>query len=202
MTTSATASTGLRVADREARDALHRAEQVALLRRRRRSRACSSISSVGTNTSDMTKSTITPTAAPMPNDRTATTSLVASDSRPSAVVPLAPSSGTNRCWTLDLNACSLLAGRAQLVVEVLHDVHVVGDRQDDDERRQHAGEHVVGEPHQHEEAHRPDDADEHGDDEQPRDAPRAEHHDRCAPIVSSRIGGVSVAACSSSVTRL
>ena len=87
----------------------------------------------------MTKSTITPTAAPMPKVRTATTSLVASDSMPSAVVPLAPSSGANRCVIDDLNACSLLPGLAQLVVEVLHDVHVVGDRQDDDQRRQHAG---------------------------------------------------------------
>ena len=68
----------------------------------------SSISSVGTKTSDSTKSTITPTAEPTPNDRTATTSLVASEARPSAVGPLAPSSGANRCWTLDTNACSLL----------------------------------------------------------------------------------------------
>jgi hypothetical protein len=68
----------------------------------------SSMSSVGTKTRDITKSTITPTAAPIPNARTATTSLVASDARPSAVVALAPSSGTKRWVMLDLNACSLL----------------------------------------------------------------------------------------------
>ncbi len=67
-----------------------------------------SISSVGTSTSDMTKSTITPTAAPMPNERTATTLLVASEARPSAVVALAPSSGAKRWRTDDLNACSWL----------------------------------------------------------------------------------------------
>ena len=66
-----------------------------------------SVSSVGTKTSEIAKSTMTPMAAPMPNVRTATTSLVASDSMPSAVVPLAPSSGANRWLTDDLNACSL-----------------------------------------------------------------------------------------------
>ena len=45
----------------------------------------------------MAKSTMTPIAEPMPNARTATTLLVASDSMPSAVVPLAPSSGASRC---------------------------------------------------------------------------------------------------------
>ena len=69
---------------------------------------------------------------------------------------------TNRCSDARLERVLLAARRAQLVVEVLHDVHVVGDRQDHHQRRQHAGEHVVAEPHQHEQAHRPDDADEHG----------------------------------------
>ena len=54
----------------------------------------------------MTKSTMMPTADPMPNERTATTSLVASDSMPSAVVALAPRSGAVRCATVLVNACS------------------------------------------------------------------------------------------------
>ena len=59
---------------------------------------------VGTYTSDSTKSTITPIEAPMPNSRTAAMSDVASDSIPSAVVTLAPSSGANRCATLEVKA--------------------------------------------------------------------------------------------------
>ena len=62
------------------------AKQIALVRRFGRSPACTSVSSVGISTSEMTKSTMMPTADPMPNDRTATTLLVASDSMPSAVV--------------------------------------------------------------------------------------------------------------------
>ena len=64
------------------------------------------LSSVGISTREMTKSTMMPTAEPMPNDRTATTLLVASDSIPSAVVALAPSSGVARCATVLVNACS------------------------------------------------------------------------------------------------
>ena len=107
---------------------------------------------------------MTPIAAPMPKVRTATTSLVASDSIPSAVVPLAPSSGANRCVIDDLNACSLLPGRAQLVIEVLDDVHVVGDGEHDDQRRQHAGEDVELEAHGRVEAERPEHADADGDE--------------------------------------
>ena len=71
----------------------------------------------------------------------------------------------------------LVTRGAQLVVEVLHDVHVVGNSQDDHQRRQHAREDVVAEPHHHEQPHRPDDADEHGHDEDAGDAPRAEQHE-------------------------
>ena len=46
-----------------------------------------------------------------------------------------------------------------LLVLVLHDVHVVGDREDDDERHDHAGEHVVGEAEQRVEPERPEHAD-------------------------------------------
>ena len=60
---------------------------------RRAGGAGSQPSSVGTRTSETTKSGMTPTAAPTPNWRTATTSLVASASKPSAVVPLAPTAG-------------------------------------------------------------------------------------------------------------
>ena len=50
-------------------------------------------SSVGTRTIEIARSAITPTAAPMPNERTAWTWLVASESMPSAVVPPAARSG-------------------------------------------------------------------------------------------------------------
>ncbi len=63
-------------------------------------------SSVGISASEITKSTMMPIAEPMPNDRTATTLLVASDSMPSAVVALAPSSGAARWATVRLNASS------------------------------------------------------------------------------------------------
>ena len=46
-----------------------------------------------------------------------------------------------------------------LLVPVLHDVHVVGDRQHDDERHEHAGEDVVAEPHQRIQPERPQHAD-------------------------------------------
>ena len=62
------------------------------------------VSSVGTSTSEITKSTMIPTAEPIPKDRTATTLLVASDNIPSAVVALAPRSGVARCATVSLNA--------------------------------------------------------------------------------------------------
>ena len=55
----------------------------------------------------MTKSTMIPTAEPMPNERTATTWLVASDSMPSAVVTLAPNSGVARWETVSLKARSV-----------------------------------------------------------------------------------------------
>ena len=98
-----------------------------------------------------------PTAEPMPNERTATTSLVASDSMPSAVVALAPSSGASRCATVFERL--LPVGVPPLLVPVLHDVHVVGNREDDDERHDHAGEDVVGEAEQRIEAERPEHAD-------------------------------------------
>ncbi len=62
--------------------------------------------SVGITTSEITKSTMIPIAAPMPKARTATTLLVASDNMPSAVVALAPSSGAVMCATVFLNAVS------------------------------------------------------------------------------------------------
>ena len=68
-------------------------------------------SSVGTRTIEIAKSTITPTADPRPNARTATTWLVASDAMPSAVVPLAASSGANRCETVERNASLALVRR-------------------------------------------------------------------------------------------
>ena len=64
------------------------------------------MSSVGTSTIETTKSTMMPTADPMPKLLTATTLLVASDSMPSAVVALAPKSGAARCDTVALNAYS------------------------------------------------------------------------------------------------
>ena len=104
---------------------------------------------------------MTPIAEPRPNSRTATMLLVASDAMPSAVVPLAPSSGAARCVTVRLER---LLGRPvppRLAI-VLNDVHVVGDRQHDHERHDHAAQDVVVEPEQVVEAERPDDADEHG----------------------------------------
>ena len=71
-----------------------------------RSSGLSQPSIVGTSTSEIPKSIITPTAEPSPNSRTATTLLIASDAIPSAVVPLAPRSGAARCATVDLNAVS------------------------------------------------------------------------------------------------
>ena len=61
-------------------------------------------SSVGTSAIEMAKSTITPTADPRPNSRTATTLLVARDAIPRAVVPLAASNGANKCETVETNA--------------------------------------------------------------------------------------------------
>ncbi len=66
---------------------------------------------VGTRMIEMAKSTITPMAAPMPNSRTATTWLVASDNMPNAVVALAPNNGAMRCLTVPTNACSRLRVR-------------------------------------------------------------------------------------------
>ena len=63
----------------------------------------------------MAKSTITPTAEPRPNSRTATIWLVASDAMPSAVVPLAASSGATRCATVFVNACSAVPCRRYLL---------------------------------------------------------------------------------------
>ena len=59
-----------------------------------------------------------------------------------------------------------------LLVPVLHDVHVVGNRQHDDERHEHAREDVEAETHQRVEAKRPEQADEHGEHRQQRLAPR------------------------------
>ena len=70
------------------------------------------LSSVGTNTSEIMKSTMIPIADPMPNDWTATTLLVASDTMPSAVVALAPNSGAARCATVALKACFRATCRA------------------------------------------------------------------------------------------
>ena len=61
-----------------------------------------------------------------------------------------------------------------LLVPVLHDVHVVGDGEHDDERDEHAGEDVVAEPHQRVEAERPEQADEDREHRQQGLAPRAE----------------------------
>ncbi len=61
---------------------------------------------VGTSTIEMAKSTITPIAAPMPNSRTATTWLVASDNMPRAVVRLAPKMGAIRWLTVAMNESS------------------------------------------------------------------------------------------------
>ena len=63
---------------------------------------------------------------------------------------------------------------APLLVPVLHDVHVVGNREHDDEREEHAGEHVVAVAHQRVEPERPENAGadrDHGDE---RLAPRSE----------------------------
>ena len=104
----------------------------------------------------------------MPNDRTATTLLVASDSRPSAVVPLAPSSGVNRCCTLDLNACSLLpvARSSWLKCCTMCTSSAMA-------RIITSGGSMLAStlylnPISHEQAHRPDHADEHRDDQQRR----------------------------------
>ena len=82
------------------------------------------------------KSTMIPTADPRPNYRTATTLLVASEAMPKAVVPLAPRAarpdGHRRHERL------LRRSVAPGFVPVLHDVHVVGDREDDDQRDEHA----------------------------------------------------------------
>ncbi len=65
---------------------------------------------------------------------------------------------------------------APLLVPVLHDVHVVGDGEHDDERDEHAGENVVAEPHQRVQAERPQQADEDREHRQQGLAPRAERH--------------------------
>ncbi len=59
-----------------------------------------------------------------------------------------------------------------LLVPVLHDVHVVGNRQHDDERHEHARQDVEAETHQRVEAKSPEQADEHGKHRQQRLAPR------------------------------
>ena len=63
---------------------------------------------------------------------------------------------------------------AALLVPVLHDVHVVGDREHDDQRDEHAGEHVVAVAEQRVEPERPQHADADRDDRQQHLAPRAE----------------------------
>ena len=102
------------------------------------------------------------------------------------MVALAPSSGANRCRTDDLNELDqerigyFAAGGAQILREVLHDVHVVRDGEDHHQRRQHAGEDVVGESHEHIQAHRPDEADDNRAHDQQREPPRAEHEEQRA----------------------
>ena len=61
-----------------------------------------------------------------------------------------------------------------LLVPVLHDVHIVGNGQHDDERHEHAREHVVAVPHERVQAERPEERDEDGEHRQHRLAPGAE----------------------------
>ena len=67
-------------------------------------------------------------------------------------------------------------GGPQLVREMLHDVHIVRHRQHQDQRGQHARQHVVLEAHQRVEAHRPDRADQDREDHEHRQPPGTEHH--------------------------
>ena len=103
-----------------------------------------------------------PTADPTPNALTATTLLVASDSMPSAVVALAPKQRRREVRDRGLERVLDVVHVADpaLLVPVLHDVHVVGNRQHDDERHEHAREHVVAETHQRVQPERPEEADE------------------------------------------
>ena len=82
---------------------------------------------------------------------------------PSAVVALAPNSGAARCEMVRVNACVHVT-QPLLFAPVLHDVHVVRDREHDDQRHEHAGEDVVAEAHQRVEPERPEHADGHRED--------------------------------------
>ena len=132
-----------------------------------------SVSSVGTRTSEITKSTMIPTADPTPNDLHGHD--VARRERQHAERRRRARAEQRRRQVRDRRLERLLyVAVPPLLVPVLHDVHVVGDRQHDDERHEHAREDVVAEAHQRVEAERPEQADEHGEHRQQRLAPRAE----------------------------
>ena len=170
----------------------HRLDQVALVRRLLRLRRCIRLSSVGTRTSEITKSTMI--ADRRADAEGADGDDVAGGERQHAERGRAAGAEERRRQVRD--------GRLErasrplvppLLVPVLHDVHVVGDGEHDDERHEHAGEHVVAEAHQRVQAERPQHADADRDDASAA-VFRHERNDRIDGAISviSRIGGVNL----------